>query len=323
MQPTYQQYTDDGRQISELSLPVFAVVPLGRNLRVSLLTSLATAGGDQLTALSGLNDAQLSLSYTRRISLGSLVFNLGVNAPTGKQTLSAGEFETMRRLSQDFYRFRVPSLGQGLNVSPGLTWAFPLNDDLMLGLGAAYQFRGSYTPRSGVESSYDPGNEFLLTGGADLRLSPNTALSGDLTYTLYGDDEREGEPTYEVGNKLTATVQLLSTFGFNELRLVGRYRSRGKSTIPTVQEAQQTTPNAGLLLGSYRMQITERFYLQTQLAGRYYGETRAFPDPKTLAELTLAPELQLGSSVRLSGRAGYTVGSFSGLEAGLGMDLQF
>ena len=323
VQSSYQRYEDGGRSISAMSLPVAAFVPLGRHVGLDLRTSVVMA--EQQSRLSGLNDVQVSLGYARRVGEGSLLFTLGVNVPVGKAKLSSEEFETATLLAQNVYDFRVPGLGQGLNVSPGLTWAVPVGEALMLGLGAAYQYRGGYEPRRGRGERYDPGDEVLLTGGLDYRLRPNVALSGDVTYTFYGNDTFGGDDFYEAGNKITTTLQLLSTQGFNEIRLLGRYRSRAKSSLPVgggavVTEEEQEIPDQITATGSYRLHFSDTVSLTAVARGHFFGETTRFSQ-QSVFEVGIVPEFGFSDDLHLRPQFVYTLGSFSGLEAGLALEM--
>ena len=323
MQSIYQRYKDGNRSISAVSVPVAAFVPIGRHFGLGLRTSMVTA--EQQSRLSGLDDLQVSLGYARSAGEGSLLFTLGVNVPVGKAKLSSEEFETATLLAQNVYGFRVPGLGQGLNVSPGLTWAVPVGEALMLGLGAAYQYRGGYEPRRGRGERYDPGDEMLLTGGLDYRLRPNMALSGDVTYTFYGNDTFGGDDFYEAGNKITTTLQFLATQGFNEIRLLTRYRSRAKSSLPVgsggvVTEETKDIPDQVTATGSYRLRFSDAIFLTALARGRFFGETTRF-SRQGVFEVGVMPEFGLSTGLYLRPRFVYTVGGFSGVEAGIGVEM--
>lgn len=327
LQPMYQYYEDDGIQVAEWSLPLQATIPLRESLQLSIRASMALAEGDSvgsasadnMGAVPGLGDVQASMSYTRKLGEGSLIMSAGVNVPTGKQELALAEFTTATLLSRNFYDFRVPSFGQGLGLATGATWAFPLGDDLVLGFGGSFQFQGGFTPVEGMDETYNPGNEVLITGGADYRLSRTSALSGDVALTLYGTDTLGDTDEFEAGNKITATVQFLRSQRHTTLRLVARYEGREKSTLPaTVGGATrlQLLPNQSTLRGSYTMQLSEGVRLEFGGTGRHFGETSA-TSSKTLITLSVMPQFDVGDELRLAPRAGYTEGSFTGLEGGL------
>ncbi len=318
----YQRFTDDDRAISEVTAPLALSAPLGRSFGISLTASPASATGDAVQSLSGFSDAQLGLSYYQKIGQSSVVASLGVNLPSGKRELTLEEFTTTVLLSQHFFNFRLPGFGQGFNVEPGLVWAFPVGEGVVLGLGVAYQVKGPYKPLEGSTDDYDPGDELLLTGGLDLRLGPTTNLSADLTYTHYAPDKVGDAEIFSAGDRVTATGQLLSFFGRHELRLTARYRGQARSSIPATfglaAEDLRTLPALVLLLGSYRHQVSGPFVLGVLAQARAFGETDVF-ESKTLFDVGLAPEVALSPTVRLRARFVYTLGDISGVEAGGGL----
>src|SRR5574341_881236 len=79
---------------SQWRVPVIAVAPLGRRLSLDLTTNYAssrletTAGTE---TLDGFSDTQVRALYT--LSRDRFVGSVSLNLPTGKQDLTAGEFQ--------------------------------------------------------------------------------------------------------------------------------------------------------------------------------------------------------------------------------------
>lgn len=327
LQPTWQQYDEDGYTLSEWSAPLLAVVPLQDDLLLGLRTGLARAGGSELTSVTGLADVQATLSYSQSVGEGSVIFNVGVNLPSGTTGLTVDEFETMTQLSQNFYAFRMPGLGQGVNLSPGVTWAVPAGERVMLGLGASYQMRGGYTPVQAMDGTYNPGNEVRLTGGTDVQVGDRTTLSGDVTLTLYGTDTIDDEEQYGPGRKLSLTAQYQRTMGFNAVRAVVRYQSQAKSNVPTgigggASEALRVLPNQGTAFVVYRVRVHDDIDMVWRADGRLFGETSVYAS-KSLFSVGTAPEFALEDGWTLTSQLAYTFGSFTGIEAGLGVVVEF
>ena len=321
----FQRYVEDEMTLSEMSFPVFVYVPVGRGVGLSLLASQATASGDTLETLSGLNDALVTLSYARRLGRSSLVVSVSANLPSGKQELTQDEFSTSIPLSLNFYDFRVSSFGQGLSLSPGLTFATPLSESFVLGLGASYLYKGSFKPLQGMEDRYEPGSEILLTGGMDIRLSQRAALSGDVTYTLY-DTDRVGElEVYDSGSKTTATAVFRHHQGFNVLRLLVRYRGRAKSSVLSdtmlVTQTERTLPNQVEVRALYRLRLRPSVSTGLLVHGRFFEETAVFTK-KQLLDVGLLPEVKLSNTLSVIGRFIYTLGTIDGFEAGGGLTLR-
>lgn len=251
---------------------------------------------------------------------GSTVASLSVNLPSDAGTLTAEEAATAFLVSQGFYDFRLPSLGQGFNVAPGLTWAFPLSDRLALGVGVAYQYRGAFQPRREVADGYDPGDEVLLTGGLDYRLGEASAFALDLTYAAYGADAW-GAASYRTGNAATVTAQLNTTVRRHDVRLLGRFRAKAASSLPaeaTAFGADAAIPTHGRALAHVRLALGPRFYLGVLAQGRTYAASDVF-GAKALVDGRLMPELKLSSGVTLHGRVSATVGDLNGFEVGGGL----
>ncbi len=321
----FQRYVEDEMTISEMSFPVFVYVPVGRHVGLSLLASQATASGDTLETLSGLNDALVTLSYARRLGRSSLVVSVSANLPSGKQELTQDEFSTSIPLSHNFYDFRVASFGQGLSLSPGLTFATPLSESFVLGLGASYLYKGSFKPLQGMEDRYDPGGEILLTGGMDIRLSQRAALSGDITYTIY-DTDRVGElEVYDSGSKTTATAAFRHHQGFNVFRLLVRYRGRAKSSVLSdtllVTQTERTLPNQVEVRALYRLRLRPSVSTGLLVHGRFFEETAVFTK-KQLLDVGLLPAVKLSNRLSVIGRFIYTLGTIDGFEAGGGLTLR-
>lgn len=319
----YQRLEDDGRLVEEVSVPLSLYVPFGANAGLSLLAGGAVVGGEAVSELSGLADAQVGLHLAREIGRGTVAASLGANLPSGKRELTAEEFATSLLLSRKQYDFRLPALGQGFGFSPGLTVAYPLGETAAIGVGASYTYRGSYVPVSALEAAYDPGDEIVVTGGVDYRVGQGGAISGDLSLAFYGSDALDDETVYEAGRKTTATLQYLRYMGYDELRLVARYSMRGEGRVPEatgtfVPEAQQAAPDYGLVRIAFRKRTGPSRFLGVLVQGRLYGETAAYAAQR-LVDVGLLPELRLSSRATFRPRFVFTAGSFTGVEFGAGL----
>ena len=319
----YQRFIfEDADHIEEISLPIYAEVPLGSATSMSLRTSPATVRGRGLEPVAGLSDAQFSVSHFAEIAGGSVVVSLGMNLPSGKRALTQDEFETTVLLSRNFYDFRTPAFGQGFNVSPGFTWAVPLSENLVIGIGAAYQYKGAFEPIEEMEADYQPGAEVLLTGGLDVRLMPATALSGDVTITRYGADEIDGESVFESGNQIVTTIQFLKYWGFDELRVIGRYRSRARGNLvapgadPT--PAIEALPNQMDVEATYRMRTGPAISIGLQGGVHFFDETDVYSS-MLLVSAGVTPQMSVGGAIDLWTRFAVRVGEFTGVETAAGL----
>ena len=327
MEGLYQRYTDDGEDISEVSMPLGIRVPIGNNIALGLQTNYASVSGSDIETVSGIGDVQAIASYFQPVGVGSLVLSIGFNATTGNSALTFDELRTSTLAGQTAYDLRVPTFGQGLRVAPAVTYAFPVGERVALGLGASYQYRGPYEPLEDLPDQYDPGEEVLLTAGADLEITPTSSFSVDLSLGINGSDSfgPEGnEQAFEPGNTVTATGQYLLLLGFHEIRAVARYRGRTAGDLPdSALDAETAVPTQFQFFTDGRFELTPTVELGARLRARYYGESALFEDAQTLFDIGIRPAVALTDQVALTTRFDYTLGSFSGFTAGGGLRFSF
>lgn len=323
VQAVYQVYNDGDLHLYGLSFPVSLSLPLRQNLGLSILASPVSTDIRGMETLGGLSDAQVALSYYRRLGESSLVISVGANIPSGQKELSMDEYATSIFVSRNFYNFRVLPFGQGFNVSPAITWATPLSEDFILGVGVSYQYRGDFKPVTGMQETFQPGDEVLLTSGIDYRLAPNWVVSADVSYTLYGSDKLGDEEVFRSGNRIITGGQVLGQHGHDTVRLLARYSNRSKSELPAASEVIgaediRTVPDQFDLLASYRKRASERVYLTLLGQVRNFNAT-VYHGGVTLFDLGFVPEMSLSDELTLLVRAAYTLGSFRGAEVGTGL----
>ena len=178
-----------------------------------------------------------------------------------------------------------------------------------------------------MDLSYNPGNEVRLTGGADVRLGRTQALSGDFTIILYGTDTLGDTEQYGPGNKVSATAQYMQNIGFNMIRVVARYQSQAKSSLPVAAEANASVeelriiPTQGTALVVYHHRIRDGIRIAWRAQGQIFGQTAVFSS-KSLFTAGVTPAISFEDSWMLRPQFAYTVGSFTGLEVGLGLGLE-
>ncbi len=322
VQSIYQRWTDDGIRLSEFSVPVTVRLLLQPNLGVSFRMSQATAEGDGLQRLSGFTDAQLALDYAIYLSGSRLVFNLGVNVPTGESKLSDEAYETASQIGLNPYNFHVPHFGQGVGVSPGLVWATALTDKLIVGVGASYYSRGAFEPVASLPDKYHWGDEVLFTAGSELRLTRTLTLTVDAFYTRYEPDKIGGVQVYEAGDRLTIQAQVHKQWRRQDVWLAARYRDvqggqalAGGALRP---ETTRTFPGLFRLSGHYRIRPNPAFRV-TLLAEATRYEATFQSEQLDVYGLGLAPELSLAPALTVPLQFKYSFGDIEGLEAGLGV----
>lgn len=319
--PLYQRWSSDSSAFSEFSSVVSVYQPVSRNASVSLYGSFGSASGD-LTSLSGAAEVQLSGNYF--LESANLIFSLGLGIPSGKKKLTGDEFLTSVFITNNVFRFQVPHFGTGFNLAPGIIWALPVNDDFVLGLGASFQYRGSYNPLENL-GSYDPGDEVSETVGLDVRIDETSSLSGDVVFTHYGKDKLDGSDVFSPGNKVLGVLQFKKYFSLDELLLLATFRTKAKPDIGI----GNNQPNQAEVLGAYTAHFTDKVVVQFSLEGRFFQETTAPFSGYNLVGVGVMPEFTLSESVRVPLRIKYmngkatNSGALSGIEAGLGLVVSY
>lgn len=325
--PSYRRVMDGGDYLGQAALLLHTSVRLGRNASLALVSRSVSVEGTRAPGLSTLGDTYAQASYGGSVGGGSFIASLGVNLPSGKRELDAEAFRTSVLLSQSFYDFDVPVLGQGFNVAPGLTWALPVTERVVVGLGVAYQMRGGFTPSEDLGDAYDPGDEAVLTAGFDVRVGEVSALSIDVTATRYGDDAFGEGVAYGAGTSVSGTVQLLAVQGFNTWRLVGHYQRRARTDFPFLDAtsgALRTVPDRALVRATYDVRTGERRRLALHAQARHFSAVDLINDDvesgaQLLFDAGVAPVYEVTPALHLISRFEFTLGPFTAVEAALGL----
>lgn len=320
--PVGQYYqTSDDQEITQLSTYLSASVPIGRRFTVQARAGYAQTGGNDLTTVQGLTDATGRVQYAQPAGDGSVVFSTAVNVPVGEDQLSERELTTTRIASRNFYDFRVSSYSRGWSITPRLTWAVPVNDQLAFGIGASYEHQRGFRPTSALSSDslYVPGDGIGINGGLDYKLNESSALGVDLSFRRYGTDEIDGNRRFETGNQISGTVRYLRRSGFTTIRAVARYANWGESEFGYRfgdPDRGDVLPSHAMVLGSYKTQLTEVIDIRVRASGHHYEDTIA-SDRKLLGRLHLEPSFDVGEWAALSPHGTATVGSYLGLGGGV------
>lgn len=301
LQPTFEQWsfgcctdhtgTANVKSATQLSIPVVAVVPLGRRATLDAYVGwmhgdvkLRDAAGTTLS-LNGLTDTRLRASV--RLAGDALLATFGANLPTGKTSLDAEELGALRVLGAPALRFQTPSLGTGWGGTTGLVYTTRLAG-WSWGLGASYEYRGRYSPAQAAALGLGDGDIDLRPGQA-IRLSVGTdglvgssAMAMSLSSTFYTSDRVSldaGGPTLSsspapdavtLGPMLTAEWQWrLASPIFRELHVFAfdRYRTKYKRG----GESVDGTSGNELELGAQGLvPLSPRLSLVTGISGRHH-----------------------------------------------------
>ena len=328
--PAYQSWDIENiYQVSQVSSPIFLYVPVNRQISFSMRGNGGNISGD-LPELSGLTDTQLMLNY--HWESRNLVFNLGINIPNGKSELTPQEYLTSSTLSAQYLNFRIPNFGQGFNVSPGFTWARMINDQIAVGLGASYQYRGEFKPLEFMLDDYDPGDEFLFSGGVDIRINELATFTGDIVFTTYTTDKSGNNKVFDSGNTLLLNFQYKQYFQYNELLLRARYRSKSKNSYVIggvfQQEQFNTNPEQVEAFGHYRIRLNPRVNVGILGEVHSYLSNSVFSG-LDIVGIGLLSDFSVQKSISIPMRIKYLFGDFrsgksiAGWEIGLGAVIGF
>ncbi|HEX9655401.1 MAG TPA: hypothetical protein VGB89_00645 [Bacteroidota bacterium] len=293
-------FQDQDKRITEVGTVFSVKYPASRILNFSLQTAQATTYGD-FNKVSGWSDVQVGVAA--QIERTHMSVSVGVNIPTGKTELTAEEFETAALVSNPVFDYRVPAWGQGFTINPGVAWVYEASRNVVVGFAGAYQYKGSYKPQKDV-GEYNPGDEIVFTGGADLRLNESSSIALDVVFTTYGTDQLDGADVFAPGAAVSINGQYKKFFKNDELRLYARFRSKGKGDFPTRVEPNRTEIHAG-----YTIAASRTFSLGLLATARFFEETDAGLSGAKLFGFKLSPTFQLSPSVRMPFRLGYDVGS--------------
>lgn len=208
--PAYYAYdikTPFNEKISEISFPMFVVVPILPALSVDVGTAYASAHIENATTgtksdLSGITDTQLRLNYT--FGQDFLVLTTGVNIPTGSATVNPSQLAAATRIGSDFLTFPVSGFGSGLGLTGGVAVAQPMGA-WNLGIGASLRQSSAYEPfrdQAGVATRYQPGPEYRARVGLDHPFGTGRVALG-LTFSKFGDD-KSNAATFNSGDRYIA-----------------------------------------------------------------------------------------------------------------------
>jgi hypothetical protein len=329
--PAYQRYTDGPRTLRQRSTRLSAVVPVTSQLTVRAQGSVADGtvrASGATTSVRGLDDVRASVFYSQSVGDATAVLSVTGNVPVGRRKLSGEELDATVFLSQSVYGFRVSGFGQGLNLTPGMTWAVPVSDDVVVGFGGRYHRLGGYRPVARMTSDYVPGDQIEAFGGVDVRVAPTMAVSADVNYSRYGTDEVGGARRFQAGDRLSGTLQYLYRRDFRSLRVVARYAHRLPSKVRPREASAETAslvnrevlPSEAALQVRYNTRLSKGFRLRLRASGHAFDET-VLLERKVYGAGRAGVAVRAGEALTVVPAATYRAGDVNGLEASVRLQL--
>lgn len=283
--PSYHAYhigTPFNETITEISFPVFAVVPILPALSADVGTAYAMAHIENASTgtksdLSGITDTQLRVNYT--FGQDFLVLTTGVNIPTGSATVNPSQLAAATRIGSDFLTFPVSGFGSGFGITGGVALAQPVGS-WNFGIGASLRQSSAYEPfrnQAGVATRFQPGPEYRARVGVDHPFGTGRVALG-LTFSKFGDDKANAA-TFNSGDRYIAQFSVNNSFADRldySIVLWNLYRTSGKLIDQSPAPGGNIT-NGMLALGvragpvAIEPSIEGRFWTQSGSQASYLG----------------------------------------------------
>lgn len=141
------------------------------------------------------SDTALSVAYANRNEAWPVRYNLDLNLPTGKATLTGNQ----KYAIMDNALVQQTRLGEGFNITPGVNISRQLGPNDLLGFGTSYTVRGKYDPNGDIENDViNPGNEWINSLQWQ-HIEKNWLFIGGFSHTGFGITKRAGADYYQKG----------------------------------------------------------------------------------------------------------------------------
>ena len=312
----------DTASLGQVAVPLSVLATVAPGVDVSLRAAYASTTRGGAAGVDGFTDAQVGLSVRRSVAGGQVAVAVTGVLPGGSE-LGRDEATTAFLAAQDFYGFAARPLRSGPSVAPSVSVAIPAGPALVVGGGVAYRMRAAFDPRAGLDASFDPGDEILVTAGFDALLANGSTVAVDGSYVRFGTDTL-GELEYTTGDAFGGSVEWAGLVGRTALRVLAAARQKAESDVDPATRARlgldTAVPTQGRVAVLARVPVGARLGVGVEVGGRYYAASEAFGS-RSLVDLRLTPSVALGGGAALVGRIGGTVGSLTAVEAGVGVSI--
>jgi len=319
--------------IAETTIPIEIIYSIRDNITVQFNHSPAMSNFGAVN-LSGLSDTWIRGSYAFWDNRALVAIGLGL--PTGKTELTVSEMSLTSMLSMNVFKFRMPVFGQGLTVSSGFMYAYPINEKVTVGAGINYVYRGKYQYSNLVNDTYDPGDQFGSNIGMDYLILPNLRSNIDLIVNYYSADRLAGTKMFVSGVKfiVKADVQYQASFGYLWLRAYRGSKAKnetwnGQALVP--EDKNYNITQRELEIGA-RFPILRTLSILTSVEIRSYIENQLKQGWADLYGAGAGYELQMSNKLGIAmgfkffigdGEFKDTIPTFSGFELNFGTHWKF
>jgi hypothetical protein len=237
------------------------------------------------------------------------VLRIGVNLPTGQSSFDEAELPTAAVVANRLFGLTTTRMGEGLGVDMGGAVSFPVGP-AAVGLGVGYLMRGGFEPFEGRDEEYVPGNQVSVAGGIDFG-GPAWLLRTNGRLAFFGEEELDGDPAFQHGDRFDVQTLLLRRFDRLSLWASMRYVAMGTGEVIVGSgDVEDVDVNAGdelaTSIGVYRSWASGH---RLNLAGELRSFAGSDADDTGVSQ---------GEGSRLSARVRYelSVGSASWLDLG-------
>lgn len=299
--------------IQQTVVPIVCFYPLTPNWYLNVSNSPAYAAFGN-SSLSGISDTWIRTTYITPNE--KFMLNLGIGAPTGKAQLSNNEYVMLMSLSENAFRFRLPSYGQGLNVKVGGGMAIPLQGKSVLGLGVNYIYKDAYNFLNGLDIEYNPGDEINIVTGISVPVGKQGKWSTDIIYSIYNKDKFSGDdlPEIDAGDKILVNTSLAYKLKAGFFYAAIRFRQRGNNDLYIPLQPVVSKKTIGDQIetdGLYQFSQWKQGGLSFIWDGRFYSDNEDGYGKATIYGFGLALQHMLTPMVQGKFQMKYLQGSIS------------
>jgi hypothetical protein len=247
----YKIGTGSGEKtVTQLSVPMALILPFSERVSLDISTSWAesrvSSNGVESSKISGLTDTQIRGNLS--LFEGTMVFTLGVNAPTGMYKVPDGQQEAAGQIGSDFLLYPVSSMGSGTAATGGVAIARTLGE-WNLGIGGSYRYSSPFDAYEVQDEAlrFEPGSEMRFRAGLDRGIGDARIALG-ATYSMFTDN-KVGPTTFATGARTLgqASIYIPTTMGDWTLSAWDLYRAEGE--IIGAEAPWENISNVGLSVG--------------------------------------------------------------------------
>lgn len=319
--------------VSETTFPIDITYSVQENLNIQFSHSPAMSRFGTIN-LSGLSDTWIRSTYA--FSNNRALVSAGVGLPTGKTRLNASEMSLSTLLSLNAFKFRMPVFGQGFTMSAGIMYAYPVNENVTIGIGANYVFRGKYRYSQLLTNKYDPGDQIGINIGFDYLIIPNLQSNIDFIFNYYTADKLNNTKMFTSGAKFITKIGLQYQLTSGYLWMRAYHGSKAKNETWNGQALVPDDKNFNITIRE--LELGARYVLTEIIAILASTEVRSYKENDIKQGWVDLYGIGLGYELQMSERFGISMGAklffgdgefmnsiqnFSGFELLLGTQWKF